>query len=120
MVKLYTAVGRFEAKPKPGGKIPTVTVNMKEAVLQIEEMILWSCLMWNIVTKDEARNAFEKKALEYGVDPERFDAVLERLQVRHLVVNAEADRGDEALYKLLANLYVIPMTSSFGVKVMDM
>ena len=117
MVKLYTAVGRFEAKPKIGGKIPTVTVNMKEAVLQIEEMILWACLMWNIVTKDEARNAFEKKALEYGVDPERFDAVLERLQVRHLVVSAEADRCDEALYKLLANLYVIPMRSSLSVKI---
>ena len=117
MVKLYTAVGRFEAKTKPGGKIPTVTVNMKEAVLQIEEMILWSCLMWNIVTKDEAKSAFEKKALEYGIDPEKFDAVLERLQVRHLVVSAEADRGDEALYKLLANLYVIPMTSNFFARI---
>ena len=117
MVKLYTAVGRFEAKPKIGGKIPTVTVNMKEAELQIDEMILWSCLIWNIVIKDEARSAFEKKALEYSVDPEKFDAVLERLQVRHLVVSAEADRGDEALYKLLANLYVIPMTSSLSAKI---
>lgn len=117
MVKLYTAVGRYETKVKTEGKIPTVTVNGKEAVLQIEEMILWSCLMWNIVTKEEAKNAFEKKALEYSVDFEKFDAVLERLQVRHLVVSAEADRGDEALYKLLANLYVIPMESSFIAKV---
>jgi len=117
MVKLYTAVGRFEAKPKIGGKIPTVTVNMKEAELQIEEMILWACLIWNIVTKDEAKSAFEKIALEYGIDPEKFEAVLERLQVRHLVVSAEADRGDEALYKLLANLYVIPVTSSLSAKI---
>ena len=117
MVKLYTAVGRYEAKIKAGGKVPTITVNRKEAELQIEEMILWSCLMWNIVTKDEARSAYLKKSLEYGVDPLRFDAVLERLQVRHLVVSAEADRGDEALYKLLANLYVIPMKGSFPVKV---
>lgn len=117
MVKLYTAVGRFEAKLKPGGKIPTVTVNMKEVELQPEEMILWSCLVWNIATREEARSAFRKKALEYGIATERFDAVLERLQIRHLVVSAEADRGDEALYKLLANLYVIPMTSSFFVKV---
>lgn len=33
------------------------------------------------------------------------------------MVSAEADRGDEALYKLLANLYVIPMTSNFFAKV---
>ena len=117
MVKLYTAVGRFEAKRKHGGKIPTVTVNMKEAELQIEEMILWSCLVWNITTIDETRSTFQKKVLEYGVDPGRFDEALERLQVRHLVVSAEAERGDEALYKLLANLYVIPMRSSFPVKV---
>lgn len=118
MVKLYTAVGRYEVKTDENGlKRPTVTVNMKEAELQVEEMLLWSCLMWNIATSAEAYNLFKKKAEKNGIDPERFHTVLERLQVRHLVVSAEAERGDEALYKLLSNLYVIPMTSSFSVKV---
>ena len=118
MVKLYTAVGRYEVKTDENGlKRPMVTVNMKEAELQVEEMLLWSCLMWNIATSAEAYNLFKKKAEKVGIDPDRFHAVLERLQVRHLVVSAEAERGDEALYKLLSNLYVIPMTSSFGVKV---
>lgn len=117
MVKLYTAVGRYEVKTDENGlKRPMVTVNMKEAELQVEEMLLWSCLMWNIATSAEAYNLFKKKAEKVGIDPDRFHAVLERLQVRHLVVSAEAERGDEALYKLLSNLYVIPMTSSFGVK----
>ena len=118
MVKLFTAVGRYEVKTDDNGmKKPTVVVNMKEAELQLEEMLLWSCLMWNILTRDEAYELFKKKAEKAGIDSNRFYPVLDRLQIRHLVVSAEAERGDEALYKLLANLYVIPMTSSFLVKI---
>ena len=50
------------------------------------------------------------------VSQERFDAVLQRLEVRQLVVSAQAEKGDLALYRLLANLYVIPLESSFMVK----
>ena len=51
------------------------------------------------------------------VSQERFDAVLQRLEVRQLVVSAQAEKGDIALYRLLANLYVIPLESSFMGKV---
>ena len=118
MVKLYTAVGRYELKNEGNGKKqPTVTVNLKEAALTLEEMLVWSCLMWNIMTKEEIKTAFREKALKADVDPERFDAILQRLEVRHLVVSAEAEKGDIALYKLLANLYVVPINSSFIVKI---
>lgn len=118
MIRLYTAVGRYELKNEENGtKQPIVTVNLKEAALTLEEMVLWSCLMWNIMTKEEAKAAFKEKALKSGVNPERFEAVLERLEIRHLVVSAEAEKGDIALYKLLANLYVVPINSSFSVKI---
>lgn len=51
------------------------------------------------------------------MEPSRFEQVLERLIIRHLVVVAESDRGDEALYKLLANLYVVPMKNGILLKV---
>lgn len=38
--------------------------------------------------------------------------------MRGLIVNATADRGDDALYKLLANLYLVPLHSNFGQKIM--
>ena len=117
MVRLYTAVGRYEIKEECGRKQPVVTVNMKEAVLSIEEMLLWSVLVWNILKKDEAKAVFAEKAKRAGVDPERFEDVLQRVQVRHLVVSAEAEKGDVALYKLLANLYVVPISSSFWTKI---
>ena len=118
MITLYTAVGRYELRKNENGeKQPIVTVDQKEMALNREELLLWSCLMWEILTKEEAKTYFLKKAVRMDVSQERFDAVLQRLEVRQLVVSAQAEKGDIALYRLLAKLYVIPLESSFMVKV---
>lgn len=118
MITLYTSVGRYELRKNENGeKQPIVTVDQKEMALSREELLLWSCLMWGILTKEEAKTYFLKKAVRMDVSQERFDAVLQRLEVRQLVVSAQAEKGDIALYRLLANLYVIPLESSFMVKV---
>ena len=118
MITLYTAVGRYELRKNENGeKQLIVTVDQKEMALSREELLLSSCLMWGILTKEEAKTYFLKKAVRMDVSQERFDAVLQRLEVRQLVVSAQAKKGDIALYRLLANLYVIPLESSFMVKV---
>lgn len=118
MITLYTAVGRYELRKNENGeKQLIVTVDQKEMALSREELLLWSCLMWEILTKEEAKTYFLKKAVRMDVSQERFDAVLQRLEVRQLVVSAQAEKGDIALYRLLAKLYVIPLESSFMVKV---
>lgn len=118
MITLYTSVGRYELRKNENGeKQPIVTVDQKEMALSREELLLWSCLMWEILTKEEAKTYFLKKAVRMDVSQERFDAVLQRLEVRQLVVSAQAEKGDIALYRLLAKLYVIPLESSFMVKV---
>ena len=118
MITLYTAVGRYELRKNENGeKQPIVTVDQKEMALGREELLLWSCLMWEILTKEEVKTYFLKKAVRMDVSQERFDAVLQRLEVRQLVVSAQAEKGDIALYRLLAKLYVIPLESSFMVKV---
>ena len=83
---------------------PSVTVNLQEKALGIDEMILWSTLLWNIMTEDELKEAYSKKARDLDRDPERFEEVLRRLTLRDLVVSASAVKGDEALYKLLSDL----------------
>lgn len=118
MITLYTSVGRYELRKNENGeKQPIVTVDQKEMALGREELLLWSCLMWEILTKEEVKTYFLKKAVRMDVSQERFDAVLQRLEVRQLVVSAQAEKGDIALYRLLAKLYVIPLESSFMVKV---
>lgn len=117
MITLYTSVGRYELRKNENGeKQPIVTVDQKEMALSREELLLWSCLMWGILTKEEMKTYFLKKAVRMDVSQERFDAVLQRLEVRQLVVSAQAEKGDIALYRLLAKLYVIPLESSFMVK----
>lgn len=117
MITLYTAVGRYELRKNENGeKQPIVTVDQKEMALSREELLLWSCLMWEILTKEEMKTYFLKKAKRMDVSQERFDAVLQRLEVRQLVVSAQAEKGDIALYRLLANLYAIPLEISFIVK----
>lgn len=117
MITLYTSVGRYELRKNENGeKQPIVTVDQKEMALSREELLLWSCLMWGILTKEEMKTYFLKKAVRMDVSQERFDAVLQRLEVRQLVVSAQAEKGDLALYRLLAKLYVIPLESSFMVK----
>ena len=118
MITLYTAVGRYELRKNENGeKQLIVTVDQKEMALSREELLLWSCLMWGILTKEEAKTYFLKKAVRMDVSQERFNAVLQRLEVRQLVVSAQEEKGDIALYRLLAKLYVIPLESSFMVKV---
>ena len=50
MQKYYTAVGRFERKGRLGSlTCPMVIINRKEYVLDIQEMILWTSLNWQIM-----------------------------------------------------------------------
>lgn len=119
MIKLYTAIGKYEVREDYGGmKEPLVIVNQKEMALSREEMTMWSCLIWYIFTKEELQEAYKIKAEKAELDPERFEQVLQRMEVRGLVVHAVADRGDDALYKLLANLYIVPLHSSLLQKIM--
>ena len=119
MVKLYTAIGKYEIREDYRGlKEPLVIVNQQELALSREEMTMWSCLIWNIYTKEELQEAYKKKAAKVELDTERFEQVLQRMEVRGLVVHAVAEKGDDALYKLLANLYLVPLHSSFLQKIM--
>jgi hypothetical protein len=118
MIQLYAAVGRYHIEVQPNGKkIPIVTVGINECALTIEEMVLWSSLIWNILTKEELEESYKRKAEKSGVDPKTFENTLQRMEGRNLVASAKAIKGDEALYQLLANLYVVPITSSFSTKV---
>lgn len=118
LITLYTAVGKYSLKKNNDGMLyPSVTVNLQEKALGIDEMILWSTLLWNIMTVDELKDAYSKKAMDLDRDPERFEEVLRRLTLRDLVVSASAVKGDEALYKLLSDLYIVPIKSRVRAKI---
>ena len=86
MIQLYAAVGRYHIEVQPNGKkIPIVTVGINECALTIEEMVLWSSLIWNILTKEELEESYKRKAEKSGVDPNTFENTLQRMEGRNLV-----------------------------------
>ena len=60
MKKLYTAVGRMQFKGRNQDKrCPMVLLNNMEYILDIQEMMIWSILIWRILSDDEIKSLFE-------------------------------------------------------------
>lgn len=118
MITFYTAVGRYELKKTlDGTQYPVVFVNDREHMLDIQEMILWSSLMWSIKTMPELEKEFYLKEREAHVLGEmNCIDYLNRLEQRGLIVSGHDYVGIDALYNLLSNLYIVPATGSLLTK----
>ena len=74
MQKYYTAVGRFERKGRMGDMTcPMVIINNREYALDIQEMILWAALNWQIMDAGSLEDAYSAKLKASGIRP-RLDA----------------------------------------------
>lgn len=118
MIKFYTAVGRYVLrKDDQGIQYPLVIAGDRECALDIQEMIIWSSLLWKIRTYDELKADYSKQAVSAHVCLEApFDSYIHRLLQRGLIVSGSDYVGIDALYALLSRLYIIPITDSFTAK----
>ena len=117
MVQFYTAVGQYKLRRAANGSYPVVILKQKEYILSIQEMILWSDLMWSVHTFDELRKTFYQKVLEAHVPGDaEYDDYLTRLQRRGLIVSGQGYTAIEALYALVAKFYIIPLTERLWTK----
>lgn len=112
--KLYTAVGKFQMKGSIHGmRCPLVTIGSREFILDMQEMILWTILNWRILTEDEIAVLYEKKSQETGFLSHRSaEECMHRLIQRGLIAEGAGDTGADALYDLLSELYVIPISEN--------
>lgn len=117
--KLYTAVGKFRTKGSIGGlRCPIVTVGFKECTLDMQEMILWTVLNWRILSLEELSALYEQKSAETGFMSHRsIEDCLRRLIQRGLVAEGIGENSADALYDLLSELYVIPISENIFLKV---
>ena len=111
---LYTAVGKFHIKGSAGGmRCPLVTIGGREFILDIQEMTLWTILNWRILTEEEIYRLYEKKIQETGFLSSRSaEECVRRLVQRGLIAKGIGDTGADALYDLLSELYVIPISEN--------
>lgn len=118
-MKYYTAVGRYELRKGENGlKKPVLICNGKEYEPTISEMAMWSMLMWHILEYTELKEKFHKKRLDMHVyedlSPEYY---VVRLETLGFIRSGSGITAADALYDLVAPLYLVPATASFFVKV---
>lgn len=115
---LYTAVGRFERRHNGCGRsCPVVILGGKEYMVDMQEMVVWTILNWRIVRKMEIGALYEEMTRKSGALVERpWEACVERLLVRGLVVSGSGDTEYDALYDLVSSLHIIPTDGSFPLR----
>ena len=118
---LYTAVGKFHIKGSVGCmRCPLVTLGGREFILDMQEMTLWTILNWRILTEEEIYLLYEKKVQETGFLSSRSaEECVRRLVQRGLIAKGIGNTGADALYDLLSELYVIPISENLFLRVIS-
>lgn len=118
-MKYYTAVGRYELRKDDNGlKSPVLICNGKEYTPTISEMAMWTMLMWHILEYRELKEAFCRKRTDMHIFEDLSpDYYLTRLEKLGYLRSGTGCTAADALYNLVAPLYLIPATASFFVKV---
>jgi len=118
LTSLYTAVGRFERRTGENGQYPVVIVNGKDHMVDVSEMIIWTCCNWRILEFHCIEELYEQMARGSGAGSSaELESCVERMLRRGLITKGVGDNSADALYDLLNSLYIIPVTSGIFVKV---
>lgn len=112
---LFTAVGRMEKRTdSPGRSYPVIVLGGKDYMVDLQEMLVWSSLNWRIARKNEIGELYNKAVLDYSFQADRtWNACVERLLIRGLLVSGSGATDYDALYDLLSTMYIIPASGSF-------
>lgn len=118
MKKLYTAVGILKQKRGAKGMTyPYVKIGKQEVVLDMQEMVLWSVLNWRILSGEEIKSLYEKKVNELGQAYRKtMEACQYHLMQRGLIAEGVGETAADALYDLLSNLYIVPISENIFIR----
>lgn len=114
MLTLYTAVGSLKFEKVNGKPVPYIINNQKEYGMCKEELLVWSCLSFQILTYPELERLFAKNCADTGLSlvlP--LSHYLNRLLLRGLLVKGMGISAVDALYRLLGTLTITPVEDRF-------
>lgn len=117
----YTAIGRLERKTNDDGySCPVIILGRKEYMADIQELIIWSVLNWRIVKREEIDVLYEKAVCNSGYTAERsWSDCVDRLLLRGLIISGSGNSDYDALYDLLAALYIIPASGTLPLRLLS-
>lgn len=118
---LLTAVGRFERRTNGCGRsCPVIVLNGKDYMIDMQEMVIWTNLNWRIVKWQEIEALYTKTAAASCFAADRpWDACVERLLVRGLLVSGGGETEYDALYDLMSTMYIIPASGSLCLRTLS-
>lgn len=118
MKTFYTAIGRLERRTGAGGKYPVIIINRKEYMVDIPEMIIWTCCNWRILELPQVGELYNQMAGGAGIYKNISSAnYMKRLVRKGLIVSGVGKDSAAALYDLLSSLYIVPIIGSLPVKI---
>lgn len=114
----YTAVGSFQRRTDEQGRsYPVILINRKEYCVDIQEMALWTALNWRLLDFGQIQAEYEKLARDGSIPARRtLEDCLGRLCTRGLAASGSGETDFEALYDLLGELYVVPLSERFSLR----
>lgn len=108
--KLYTAVGRFIHKCDSNGQTyPVIILGNREYLVDPQEFMIWINTNWRICRWEDIGKYYASSAAEACYHNDRsWKDCTNRLLVRGLLVCGSGETKYDALYDLLASMYIIP------------
>lgn len=117
----YTAVGHFRRKTDGAGhSCPVILVNQEEHIVDIQEMAVWTILNWRFLRMEQIEAKYDQMATDLPSARRTLDTCLNRLEVRGLIARGSGDTDFEALYDLLGELYVVPISESLSLRLVTL
>lgn len=118
---LYTAVGRFERRTNGCQRYcPVIILGGKEYMVDMQEMIIWSCLNWRIARMEEIGHLYTKSSpVQKDIVSRSWKDCVKRLLTRGLLVCGKGETEYDALYDLLSSMYIIPTDGSGFLRVLS-
>ena len=113
----YTAVGHFKKVVTQDGAYPVVLVNRQEYRMDPQEMAVWTILNWRLLDAQGVEEHYEPMFQTLRLEERRtLEHCLGRLVTRGPVAEGRGETDLEALYDLLAGLYVVPISESMPLR----
>lgn len=118
---LYTAIGHFEHRTNGCGRsFPVIVLGGNEYMMDLQEMVIWAALNWRIARREEIGILYQNacKGAEHTV-VRSWDECVERLLTRGLLISGSGNTEYDALYDLLASLYIVPVSGSLPMRLLS-
>ena len=115
---IYTAVGNLQHRiTENGEKYPVIRLKNQDYPVDPQELTVWAALCWRLCGLEQLQTHYAQLARSLPVERRTLESCVTRLEMRGLIAKGVGSTGLEALYDLLCDLYVQPVSEKLSYRV---